>query len=382
MNTIRLRARQIEIPMRSSFKHASAERTVSDSVWIEAERNDVFGLGEGCPRPYVTGETTAGALEWIESICSSIEGGLNSLGDLKDWTLQYREQIDKNPAAWCAVETALLDLLARERKTTVEQLLGVQALEGKFRYSAVLSDEKPEKFEKLLSQYFEMGFRDFKFKVSANFDGDKEKFELFDGIASSRGVKNEVRLRLDGNNVWADKIEDANAYLDKVKSKVKIFAVEEPLRPRDAQGLSALSTKHDVSIVLDESMCRLEDVKLYERLPGSWIANIRVSKMGGVLRSLELVERLKATGIKIIVGAQVGETSILTRAALTVAHAAGDILVAQEGAFGTLLLEHDAVKPVLMFGPGGWLQYPIAADSNSEKPLESAQWGLGLEKTI
>ena len=65
-----------------------------------------------------------------------------------------------------------------------------------------------------------------------------------------------------------------------------------------------------------------------------------------------------------IVGAQVGETSLLTRAALTVARAAGDLLVGQEGAFGTLLLERDVCDPPLMFGKAGVLDiadYPSLA---------------------
>ena len=56
-----------------------------------------------------------------------------------------------------------------------------------------------------------------------------------------------------------------------------------------------------------------------------------------------------------IVGAQVGETSLLTRAALTVAQAAGSALFAQEGAFGTFLLTRDVCEPPLMFGAGGVL---------------------------
>jgi len=41
--------------------------------------------------------------------------------------------------------------------------------------------------------------------------------------------------------------------------------------------------------------------------------------MGGILRSLAIAEQAKQIGIPIIIGAQVGETSILTRAALTLA---------------------------------------------------------------
>ena len=61
-------------------------------------------------------------------------------------------------------------------------------------------------------------------------------------------------------------------------------------------------------------------------------------------------------------GAHVGETSILTRAALTVAAHAGDALLAQEGAFGTTLLRRDLVSPVLMFGRKAELEIATMLD--------------------
>ena len=90
--------------------------------------------------------------------------------------------------------------------------------------------------------------------------------------------------------------------------------------------------------------------------------------MGGILRSLAIAEEAKARGIPIIIGAQVGETSILTRAALTVANQYRDILLAQEGAFGTYLLKQDITDSPLMFGKRGTL------DSQGL----SRQSGLGL----
>jgi hypothetical protein len=89
-----------------------------------------------------------------------------------------------------------------------------------------------------------------------------------------------------------------------------------------------------------------------------------------LLRSLELVDAISSRGIPVIVGAQVGETSLLTRAALTVASSAGDLLMAQEGAYGTYLLAQDICEPVLMFGRGGRL------DTGSVSLKERS--GLGL----
>jgi L-alanine-DL-glutamate epimerase-like enolase superfamily enzyme len=77
--------------------------------------------------------------------------------------------------------------------------------------------------------------------------------------------------------------------------------------------------------------------------------------MGGLLRALTVAAQAEALGISIVVGAQVGETSILTRTALTVANQYRGILMAQEGAFGTHLLEYDICDPPLMFGKAGRL---------------------------
>ncbi len=77
--------------------------------------------------------------------------------------------------------------------------------------------------------------------------------------------------------------------------------------------------------------------------------------MGGLVRSLSILENARLVGVNMIIGAQVGETSILTRAALTLANQGRDILLAQEGAFGTYLLKDDICEEPLMFAEGGKL---------------------------
>ncbi len=85
--------------------------------------------------------------------------------------------------------------------------------------------------------------------------------------------------------------------------------------------------------------------------------NIRVSKVGGIQRALDIAQKTKELGCKAIVGAQVGETSILSRAALTVVNSYRDIIMAQEGAYGTLLIEKDVAVPDLKFGAAGVLNW-------------------------
>jgi len=67
--------------------------------------------------------------------------------------------------------------------------------------------------------------------------------------------------------------------------------------------------------------------------------------------------RVREIRVALIIGCQAGETSLLTRAALTVAQTYLDNgLLAQEGALGTHLLSADIIPNPLMFGPGGRLE--------------------------
>jgi len=356
---VELLVRPLKIPMKARMKHASFERKTGDSVWVEARRGGQVGLGEGCPRPYVTNETTASALQWLEG---SSALALESFEALEAWVALHGDEIDLHPGAWCALETALLDLFAREKGCSVEALLGVPETRGELEYTAVVSDESGEALDKLLQRYLGVGFKDFKFKISGDRTADLAKLQRFAALAEGT-----FRIRLDGNNVWGDDVARAKEELQAL-DPTRYFAVEEPLTARRAEDLSRLSTELGVAIILDESLCWRSDVARYKDLPGRWIANVKVSKAGGLLRSLALIAEARKARWPVIIGAQVAETSVLTRAGIIAARAAEDSLLAIEGGFGTLLLEHDLTEPVLMFGFEGKLQIPTGG------------LGLGLQR--
>lgn len=92
--------------------------------------------------------------------------------------------------------------------------------------------------------------------------------------------------------------------------------------------------------------------------------------MGGILRSLDIAKEAVEIGFDLIVGAQVGETSILCRAALTVASNYHKKIIAQEGAFGDFLLDNDICSPSIKFGRDGIL--------NISDHFDSKSYGFGL----
>ncbi len=344
-----LRFHTLHIPFRQRFSHASAQRDATSSLWVEAVGDDGrVGVGEACPRPYVTGETLDSARSFFDTTRAGVVSAIHDAESLRAWVDAQRQRIDANPAAWCAIELALIDLFARQAGQTAEAWLGLPDIRGRFRYSAVLGDADIAVFAASFARYRDIGITDFKLKLSGDLARDREKLAVLKQAGTAV-----ARLRLDANNLWQD-AATACDYLDALDAKA--FAIEEPLATGSRRELPSLAQDLDTAIVLDESLCRIE--QLDDFTPDTrWIPNLRVSKLGGLLRTLALVDAASARGMDIIVGAQVGETSLLTRAALTVAQAAGDSLIAQEGAFGTHLLQHDVCTPPLMFGAGGTLDY-------------------------
>ncbi len=357
---MKLTIQNLEIPFKHVFAHATATRACTETILVKADsENGIVGVGEGCPRKYVTGETIHTAIHFFTKYCETWEE-FENVGDLEAWMAENSQTIDENPASWCAVELALFDCWGQENRQSIESLLNFQELTGQFQYSAVLGTENMASFEKQARQFSALDFFDFKVKVTGNLEKDRIKIEFLNDLPI-----NNLRIRLDANNLWKTSNE-AVTYLRDLN--YSLFAIEEPLQVGDYDGCHQINQQLGLPIILDESFLRFEQFKDLATDSQDWIINVRISKMGGILRSLKIAEHAKTKGIPIILGAQVGETSILTRAALTVVNQHRENLLAQEGAFGTYLLEHDITDTPLMFGKGGTLD---------SRPLSSLP-GLGL----
>ncbi|MEM7326606.1 MAG: enolase C-terminal domain-like protein [Actinomycetota bacterium] len=363
---IRVEIGTFPMPFRIVFRHTTAARDATENVVVRLTDDDGnAGHGEGCPRSYVTGETSATAIDYLREVAEAVTDAATTVDELRAWVGANRADIDSNPAAFCALELALLDLFGRRSGRTVEQLLGIDEPVGPFDYSAVLGDGGAATFAAQLLRYRLGGLRHYKLKLSGDLDRDRTKMRWFRGrfgrfIASS--------VRVDANNRWSDPT-DAIEHLRALD--IRLLGIEEPLAANDHRGFLAIAEAVDTRIILDESLLRSGQVADLPGDPDRWILNCRISKSGGLLRSLELVEAATAAGLGVIVGAHVGETSLLTRAALTAATAAGPALLAQEGAFGTNLLSQDITDTPIMFGRGGRLEPGDAPEI--QRP------GLGVE---
>jgi len=330
-----------------SFAHGSAKRSETENVICAAHANGLIGHGEGCPRGYVTGETIASAARFFEAHRASLESDIHDLPSLRAWIAAHGDAIDTNPAAFAAIEIALIDLFAQQAGQGIEAFLSLPPARA-VTVSAVFGVSGRLATAAISAGYRMFDMTDAKVKLSPDPEADRAQLAIIRRILGRRS-----RLRIDANNLF----ETAGDCVDHLRAtQANIWAIEEPLAPRNFIAMRDVATVTGARIILDESAVLLDDLATVDG--AKWIVNLRVSKHGGLLRSLAMLEVARQRGLGVILGCHVGETSILSRVAIALASACGGDLIAMECAYGGYLLSRDLTDPRIRFGRGGVIAAP------------------------
>lgn len=343
-------ATSLNIPFKFNVKHNSSKRAVSQSIVVRIDNyldsgKIIQGFGESCPREYVTGETVADAIRFIDSIKAQVISDIHSIQDLRCWIDLNQSLIDKHPTGWCALELALLDSMARINAQSVEHLLSLSSIQRSPNYTGVISDGSCTYFDYQIQCYLEYSISDIKLKLSGDLDKDKYRIDKIHHRI------NNASIRVDANNLFNTMVEALLA-INQIKDGV--YAIEEPLKSKSIIEADRLAVEAGTKIILDESLLSINDMRThFESGENDLIPNLRISKLGGLIRTLEIAEYAKENQIGTILGSQVGETSLLCRAGLCVASYLDSHLIAAEGAYGDHLLERDPFYPHLKFGKYG-----------------------------
>jgi L-alanine-DL-glutamate epimerase-like enolase superfamily enzyme len=335
----------LRIPFVEAFGHSAVERRCSDSVVVRVrDEAGTEGYGEGAPRPYVTGETVATMLDHLagELWPRVAERELPPTGHLAgiDAFLPdtHLPGAVAPHAARAALELAVLDCMLRRARRSAATLLPPRR--PRVTYSGVVTAGSIDRAVRHARQMRAVGLHQIKLKVG--FDDDVARV-----AAVREALGPDVSLRLDANGGWtfahAVEVLTAVAPLD-------IAAAEQPL-PRGGD-LAALRSAVPVPLMADESLVTLDDAEALIAEGAVDFFNVRVSKCGGLARSLAIAARAAAAGLGVQVGSQVGETAILAAAGRHLAAALPEVAFA-EGSFGTLLLTEDVSVESVRFGHRG-----------------------------
>ena len=334
------------IPFKITFSHSKASRSESDGVLLCLEdENGVQGWGECAPRDYVTGETIEGAIETLQMILPNfVNKSYDNFDDAVKAVQDYLPNLQRDEhAAFCAFELAFLDLAGKYFERSCAEIVGPLEHQS-VNYSSVLSMEDVKAATMFSELTRKFGVRSVKVKVGASRELDLQVLGIVRKI-----LGDECGLRVDANCAWHadDALESIEAY-----APYNLEGIEQPLAGDDIEGLVWLTERSPVPIIVDESLASYEDAKMLIERKACHAFNIRVSKCGGLCNSTRIRNFAEQNNIRCMMGAQVGETAILSAAGRHFATHSSNLMFL-EGSFGSLLLEDDIANENLTFGPGG-----------------------------
>ena len=344
---------QLYIPFTRSFRHARCLRDGSDAVIVRVEDQEgVCGYGEGLARPYVTGEHVSSMIGFIRA---HVAPGLFELNceprqNPYEWVQQISlDLLDQRRgqtgvvawhAAWCAVELALLDWALRRANRSLADYLPPKRTQ--VTYSGVISADSPEDAASLARRFVSFGITQLKVKIGIG--DDEARLE-----AIRHAVGPSCELRVDANGAWT--AEEAIRHLARLEP-YRLTCVEQPVAADDIEGLIRIKQGSGIPVMVDESLVTGDQALNLVSRGACNLFNVRISKCGGIVRSLKIAAIAREHGVGVQVGAQVGETALLS---VVGRHLAASLpeLAYVEGSFGTRLLVEDIAEENVSFEFGG-----------------------------
>jgi muconate cycloisomerase len=360
----------VDLPFKVAFRHAAASRTSSESLFLRARLdNGAEGWGESLPRAYVSGEAREQAFALLrDTVMPALVG--KSFRSLSE-AVSFLEKCDGkappewvNPevpqtSAWCSVDLALLDAFGRASGEPARPAAGVPAPSAaslrRYRYSGVASAGTGWSSAVSL-----LKLRAFRFPhVKLKLEHDRA---LRTARTARRLLGRRVDLRVDANMAWD--VEHALEVIGQLRA-VGIRSFEQPIASSDLAGLARLVAESSAQIMVDEGLTDRDSLQRFIAHRACTAVNVRISKCGGLIGAYARCRETLDAGLVLQVGCQVGESSLLSAAHLTLLSALAPLTPGvrfAEGCFGRHLLREDPAAPLVQFRYGGRPpRYPAGA---------------------
>lgn len=299
--TVELRQLQVQMsPQPQSARLQFSRR--SGLLLVLRDCKGRYGLGEASPLPGYSGDDLAQCLARLQSVSfARLVTELQYAAGLPDLA-QLEPQVDVlalPPAAGCAVQTALLDLLGQQQQVPLTTLLGGAA--ATVPVSGLVAGDTPEQLLESAQLAWSQGLRVLKVKLGRPGQFEAE-LALLKELRAQLGPT--LRLRLDGNAAFTlrEAVPKLQALAD-LTSAVSIELLEEPLQDARELALLPASVLQALPLALDESLQVLPKRDV-ERLLASGVVRVLVCKpmaLGGPLRCLKLAALAQKYGAATVV---------------------------------------------------------------------------------
>lgn len=251
------------------------------------------GIGEAAPFPKLTFDTA----EKVESLYASALSDYvkmdprAALSKLYERASEWRRS---SVSAFCGLESALFDLIARQQEVPLARLYGAAGT-AYVETDITLPIMPTTHVAEFYDIFCDYDFKTVKVKVSGNVSSD---LDLVHAVVKLFPAG--TAITLDGNQGFD--VERSKAIVSSLeRSGVRPLFFEQPLPEDDWRGVAQLSARLPVPVCLDESVRAVADLRkiIEERLPV--MINLKIMK-SGLSETVAILDLAQAHGIEMMIG--------------------------------------------------------------------------------
>ncbi|GAA3928556.1 dipeptide epimerase [Actinomadura viridis] len=339
--------RVVRAPYRRPFEISSGTSTELISLVVEIETaGGARGIGETSPMTAYTGETLAGVNAAIQEHLAPALVGRDPL-DRAGAHLAMDAALRGQHVAKAGADIALFDLAGRLAGWPVHALLGGR-VRDRVPIAWVVGLGTLDEMAAEAAEYAARGFRHI--KVKGGHDPERD-LELVRAVRAA--LPADAELCLDANEGY-----DTTTALPTLAKMADagLSLLEQPLPHWDIAGLARLRERLDVRVMVDESMQSAPDALEIVRRGAADVINIKILKVGGLHRALQVAAIAEAAGLAVKIGSM-PELGVATLAALHLAAALPGATVPAD-LVGPLLVREEPLAPTAFAVADGWVRVP------------------------
>ena len=291
MKITRVSYERLELTLAAPYTIAYETIAHATNFVLKVE-TDTAHVGYGCaaPDPVVTGETAETVAQAIHEPISALLPGERP-GAYARLLEELTKVIPTASSARAMVDMALLDLLAKQAKVPLYQLLG--GYREHMITSVTIGIMSLNETMALATRYVEEGFLALKLKGGLNVDEDITK------IKRLHTKFPRLKLRFDANQGYT--VGDTVAFAQATEH-VGVEMIEQPLAVAQEQLLDELLPQVRTPIMVDEGLKTLDDALRLTARRRTDMLNVKLMKVGGITEAMSIQSVAQAARVPVMIG--------------------------------------------------------------------------------
>ncbi|HXW98074.1 MAG TPA: dipeptide epimerase [Gemmatimonadales bacterium] len=292
---IRLETEILHLRTRHPFIIARGGQSDYRTIWVRlVDQDGMEGWGEAAPAR-IYGESTETVLAALQVYAEHLPADPFQLEHAER---EWEKLLRLNPAARCALSSALHDLAGKRLGVPVYRLWGLDP-ERAPRSTFTIGIDSAEKIRQKVGEAAQYPI----LKVKLGSDRDLE-------ILKTIRDATDKEIRVDANTGWTVK---QTIRMLPVLEEFGVTVLEQPLGAEDLDGLAEVKRASRIPVIADESCLTTADIpRLVGRVDG---INIKLAKCGSLREALRMIAMARAHHLMVMVGCMIESSIAITAAA-------------------------------------------------------------------